>query len=200
MPKRECPYCSLPLIPGRYDDDPPHCPTCGPIEATTRSPGRRRRDDDDYEYERPSRRGRRDYDEDEYGPRRRYRDDYDRRIRNEGVPWYCTMLGAFLLIAGGLALLGNGAIFCIGFHEEFITNAKPDPTGVVLLALFAVAILAAVVTCVGGYCFVVGRHWGLAITGSVAVVFATHFFLLGLPLGIAAFIIMLQAEVKEAFR
>ena len=90
----------------------------------------RRRDDDDYG---PPRRDRYD----DYDDRRRGRYDYDddypgRFRRREGVPWYVSLVASFVLGIAGLALLGNFTICCIGFHAEFIENARPDPIGVVI--------------------------------------------------------------------
>src|SRR5262245_10217613 len=98
--------------------------------------------------DRGDRHDRYDDDDDDYGPRRIRFDDPDDsppwrfRRRREGVPWYVTLMAAFMLGAAGLALLGHGAIFCIGFHEEFISNAQPDPGG-----LIALVVLAAVILC-----------------------------------------------------
>lgn len=207
MPPPECPHCSVPLIPDRYGD---RCPNCGPI-ATRRSPPARWREDRDYDrYDDYDRRRDRydDYDRrddryDDYEPRgRRYDDeDYPRRYgRREGVPWYAVLIASFMLGVAGLALLGHGAIFCVGFHAEFIRNAKPDPGGLIALAFLAAAICASVVALVAGYSMIVGRRFWLGIVGCVAVTLCTHLFLLGLIVGIAGLVILLQPDVKESFR
>jgi hypothetical protein len=213
MHPRDCPICSLPLIPGPRDDLPPRCPNCGPITTPGRTPtsGGRRRDayDDDDEYE--PRRGRydgfdrrRDRHDDDYD-RRRDRDDddddYPRRfVRREGVPWYAILLASFMLGVAGLALLGNGFIFCFGFHAEFFRNPQPDPVGVMILAMLAVTIFSSLVAIAAGYSIIVGRRYWLAIVGCAAVALASHVLGLGVLVGIGALIVLLQAEVKESFR
>jgi hypothetical protein len=209
MPLGDCPKCSLPLIPGSSDDRGPRCPNCGPVSITRRNrepaPGWRRDDDCEpprrrweEEDDRPRRR-RRDEDEYEYEyePRDRRR---GRFVRPEGVPWYVVLVGALTLVVGALGLLGNGLIFCVGFHAEFIRNAKPDPEGVALLMAFAVAIVASLVALAAGYSMIVGRRYWLTIVGCIAAALCTHLLFLGFLVGVAALIVLLQAEARESFR
>jgi len=149
---------------------------------------RRYRDDDDYD---DRRRGRYDDDDEDYP---------SRHFRRQGVPWYANLIAAIMLGIAALALLGNGTIFCVGFHAEFIRNARPDPVGVAILALLAVAIVSSAVAIFAGYCIIVGRRYWLAIVGSVAVMLCTHVFILGLAAGVVALVLLLQRDVKEAFR
>jgi hypothetical protein len=143
----------------------------------------------------------RDY-EDDYRRRGRYDDDdYPRRsVRHRGVPWYATLIAAIMLGVAALALIGNGIIFCVGFNAEFIRNARPDPVGVGVLAGLALAIVASVFTLFAGYSILVGRRYWLGIVGCIAVALCTHVFILGLPAGIVALVLLLQPEVKESFR
>src|SRR5207237_26549 len=138
---------------------------------------RREEDEDD----RPRRRRWEDEDEYEYEPRDRRR---GRFVRQEGVPWYVILVGALMLAVAALGLLGNGLIFCVGFHAEFIRNPKPDPEGVALLAAFALAILASLVAIAAGYSMIVGRRYWLAIVGCVAAALSTHLLFLGVLVGI----------------
>jgi hypothetical protein len=189
---RDCPICSRPLVPGLLGR-PSHCPNCDPITDTPSTPawgGRRRDYEDEDEYDRPRR-------------RRAYEDDQDeedhRFVRRRGVATSARVVGGLMLGVGALGLLGNGLIFCVGFHEEFFINQQPDPIGVALLCGLAVAIAAGLLAMAGGLCSVVGRYYWLAITGCAAVVVASHLCFLGLVVGIVGLVFLLQADVRKSF-
>src|SRR5262249_17704364 len=90
-------------------------------------PDRRRRDEDEEEDDRRPRGRRRDEDEEEDDdrPRRRrnryeededdYEDDYDDRPRGAARAWAGVRLGVNLVLLGGWAALGNGALAILGF-------------------------------------------------------------------------------------
>ncbi len=137
-------------------------------------------------------------------PKRRdpYEDDEDPfRIRKPaGLPGYALAAAVGMILSSAIALLLNGLLFCVGFHEEFLSNARPDPVGVVLLMLLALAILASAVGLAAGLFMVMARRYWLAIVGCPAVAIATHIVPLGLAVGIIGLILLLQPDVKEAFR
>jgi hypothetical protein len=154
---------------------------------------RARRDDDlrEPQRRRPRRRRRRYEDEDD--------EDY-RRARPDGLPVLGVVGGIGLTASGALGLLGNGAIFCVGFYEEFLSGRQPDPAGVVALTLFGLAILASLVAIAGGLSLLFRRLFWLAIVSCVAAALSTHFLMIGVAAGIVALIALLQPDVKEAFR
>jgi hypothetical protein len=117
------------------------------------------------------------------------------------MPVYANLAAVGVMLAGGLGVLGNGIVFCIGFNAEFITGrGAAGTTGIIMVFLLGLAVLASLIAIAGAIATLMARCYWLAIAGCVAVALATHIVVVGLVVGILAQIALLQADVKEAFR
>ena len=114
--------------------------------------------------------------------------------------WKPTVAGILDIVSGALSLVGL-VLFIIGFmvFKAIGGTDMPMPMPIIpiyggLAFLFAVAIpilIAEILAIVGGIYALKRKKWGLALTGSIAALFASW------PLGIAA--IVFTAMSKEEF-
>ena len=108
--------------------------------------------------------------------------------------WMPTVAGILDIVAGALSFVGIifalfGILMLGSVGDMYQSMGIPETLILTIAAIFAIfAVIVDILAIIGGLYALQRRNWGMALTGSIAAVFASW------PLGIAAIVLTVLSK------